>query len=135
MIMGKLSLVERIMDKLSKKAREKVKLENRKLEIEKLATQDELLAEYIAITSQLNNVDKELFNKDKLEELRLAVKESDTVPVLENKWIKISIKNDYTKTVFNTQLFYDTYNPKSKMYQKFIKEQPVKGSIKLEIKE
>lgn len=131
--MGKLSLAERIMNKLSKKAREKVKLENRKLEIEKLATQDELLAEYITIASQLNNVDKEL--KDKLEELRLAVKESDTVPVLENKWIKISIKNDYTKTVFNTQLFYDTYNPKSKMYQKFIKEQPVKGSIKLEIKE
>ena len=53
---------------------------------------------------------------------------------LEDKSVKVITKKDYTKTVIDTKLFYENFKPTSKIYQKVVVEQAVKGSIKIEDK-
>lgn len=126
--MKELTLAEKLFKKLSKKEREKIKLEQRKAEIEAQAQDSKLLTEYLDILSKITEQNK-LVKEDE-EPLRVAMQE-EGLTTLEDKEVKVTIKKDYTKTVLNTKLFYETYKPTSKTYQKLIMEQPVKGSIKV----
>ena len=113
------------------KEKVKIKLETRKAEIEAQAENNKLLAEYLDVLSQISKQDKIV--KADLEPLRLAM-QVENKTTMEDKSIKITTKKDYTRSGWNTQLLYEDFGPKSKMYQKYITETPVKGSIKLEDK-
>lgn len=129
--MKELTLAERLFKKLSRKEKVKIKLETRKAEIEAQAENNKLLAEYLDVLSQISKQDKIV--KADLEPLRLAMQVENRT-TMEDKSIKITTKKDYTRSGWNTQLLYEDFGPKSKMYQKYITETPVKGSIKLEDK-
>lgn len=123
-----LTLAQKLFKKLSKKERVNIKLKNRKAELEAQASNNILLAEYIDVISKIAEQTK-LVKEDE-EPLRVAMQE-ENLTTLEDKEVKVTIKRDYTKSVLNTKLFYETYKPTSKIYQKLIMEQPVKGSIKV----
>lgn len=129
--MKELTLAEKLFKKLSRKEKVKIKLETRKAEIEAQAENNKLLAEYLDVLSQISKQDKIV--KADLEPLRLAM-QVENKTTMEDKSIKITTKKDYTRSGWNTQLLYEDFGPKSKMYQKYITETPVKGSIKLEDK-
>lgn len=126
--MKELSLAEKLFKKVSKKERDKIKLEQRKAEIEAQAQNSKLLAEYLDVVSKITEQNKSVQND--LEPLRLAM-QSEGKTVLEDKEVKVTTKKDYTKTVIDTKLFYENFKPTSKTYQKVVVEQPVKGSIKV----
>ena len=129
--MKELTLAEKLFKKLSRKEKVKIELETRKAEIEAQAENNKLLAEYLDVLSQISKQDK-IVRAD-LEPLRLAM-QVENKTTMEDKLIKITTKKDYTRSGWNTQLLYEDFGPKSKMYQKYITETPVKGSIKLEDK-
>lgn len=129
--MKELTLAEKLFKKLSKKERDKVKLEQKKAEIEAQAKDSKLLAEYLDILTQLNEQNKSI--KECLEPLRVAMQDEGKT-TLEDKSVKVITKKDYTKTVIDTKLFYENFKPTSKIYQKVVVEQAVKGSIKIEDK-
>lgn len=129
--MKELSLAEKLFKKVSKKERDKIKLEKRKAEIEAQAQDSKLLAEYLEVLTQLNEQTKSV--KEDLEPLRIAM-QSEGKTILEDKAVKVTTKKDYTKTVIDTKLFYENFKPTSKTYQKVVVEQSVKGSIKVEDK-
>lgn len=129
--MKELTLAEKLFKKLSRKEKVKIKLETRKAEIEAQAENNKLLAEYLDVLSQISKQDKIV--KADLEPLRLAM-QVENKTTMEDKSIKITTKKDYTRSGWNAQLLYEDFGPKSKMYQKYITETPVKGSIKLEDK-
>lgn len=129
--MKELTLAEKLFKKLSRKERAKIKLETRKAEIEAQAENNTLLAEYLDVLSQISEQAKLV--KEDLEPLRLAM-QAENKTIMEDKSIKITTKKDYTRSGWNTQLLYEDFEPKSEMYQKYIVETSVKGSIKLEDK-
>lgn len=129
--MKELTLAEKLFKKLSKKERDKVKLEQKKAEIEAQAKDSKLLAEYLDILAKLNEAEKLV--KEDLEPLRVAMQDEGK-SILEDKSVKVTTKRDYTKTVIDTKLFYANFKPTSKTYQKVVVEQAVKGSIKVEPK-
>lgn len=126
-----LSLAEKLFKRVSRKERVKIKLENRKAEIEALADTNPLLAEYLELVQQITAQEKLV--KADLEPLRKAML-AENKSTLENKSIKVTTKKDYTRSAWNTQLLYENYGPKTSLYKKYIMETPVKGSIKLEDK-
>ncbi len=129
--MKELTLAEKLFKKLSKKERDKIKLEQKKAEIEAQAKDSKLLAEYLDILAKLNEAEKLV--KEDLEPLRVAMQDEGK-SILEDKSVKVTTKRDYTKTVIDTKLFYANFKPTSKTYQKVVVEQAVKGSIKVEPK-
>lgn len=129
--MRELTLAEKLFRKLSRKEKDKVKLEQRKAELEAQASDSKLLTEYLDVLSKLNAQQKSL--KDDLEPLRLAM-QSEGLSTLEDKKVKVTTKKDYTKTVIDTSLFYEYFKPTSATYRKVVVEQSVKGSIKIEDK-
>lgn len=129
--MKELSLAEKLFKKVSKKERDRVKLEQRKTEIEAQAKDSKLLAEYLDVLTQITEQNKLL--KEDLEPLRVAM-QTECRTTMEDKAVKVTTKKDYTKTVIDTKLFYENFKPTSKTYQKVVIEQSVKGSIKVEDK-
>ena len=129
--MKELSLAEKLFRKLSRKERVKIKLLQRKAEIEAQVENSKLLAEYLDIMSQIAEQSKLV--KEDSEPLRVAMQEENKT-TLEDKHIKVTIKKDYTRSGWNTQLLYENFGPKTKMYQTYITETAVKGSIKIEEK-
>lgn len=129
--MKELTLAEKLFKKLSKKERDKIKLEQKKAEIEAQAKDSKLLAEYLDILAKLNEAEKLV--KEDLEPLRVAMQDEGK-SILEDKSVKVTTKRDYTKTIIDTKLFYANFKPTSKTYQKVVVEQAVKGSIKVEPK-
>ena len=129
--MKELTLAEKLFKKLSKKERDKVKLEQKKAEIEAQAKDSKLLAEYLDVLTQLTEQNKLV--KEDLEPLRIAM-QAESKTTMEDKAVKVTTKKDYTKTVIDTKLFYENFKPTSKTYQKVVVEQAVKGSIKVEDK-
>ena len=129
--MKELTLAEKLFKKLSKKERDKVKLEQKKAEIEAQAKDSKLLAEYLDVLTQLTEHNKLV--KEDLEPLRIAM-QAESKTTMEDKAVKVTTKKDYTKTVIDTKLFYENFKPTSKTYQKVVVEQAVKGSIKVEDK-
>ena len=121
-------IAQKLFNKVSKKERVKIKLENRKAEIEAQAQNNQLLAEYLDVLKQIEEQDKIV--KEDLEPLRLAMANAE-LTTLEDKAVKVSTKKDYTKTVIDTALFYENFKPTSKTYQKVVVEKPVKGSISI----
>lgn len=129
--MKELTLAEKLFKKLSKKERDKVKLEQKRAEIEAQAKDSKLLAEYLDVLTQLTEQNKLV--KEDLEPLRIAM-QAEGKTTMEDKAVKVTTKKDYTKTVIDTKLFYENFKPTSKTYQKVVVEQAVKGSIKVEDK-
>ena len=129
--MKELTLAEKFFKKLSKKERDKVKLEQKRAEIEAQAKDTKLLAEYLDVLTQLTEQNKLV--KEDLEPLRIAM-QAEGKTTMEDKAVKVTTKKDYTKTVIDTKLFYENFKPTSKTYQKVVVEQAVKGSIKVEDK-
>ena len=129
--MKELTLAEKLFKKVSKKERDKIKLEQRKAEIEAQAKDSKLLTEYLDVLTQLTEQNKLV--KEELEPLRVAM-QAEGRTTMEDKAVKVITKKDYTKTVIDTKLFYENFKPTSKTYQKVVVEQPVKGSIKVEDK-
>lgn len=129
--MKELTLAEKLFKKVSKRERDKIKLEQRKAEIEAQAKDSKVLSEYLEVLAQLDEADKLV--KDSLEPLRLAMQEEGK-STLEDKSVKVTTKKDYTKTVIDAKLFYENFKPTSKTYQKVVVEQAVRGSIKVEAK-
>ena len=129
--MKELTLAEKLFKKLSKKERDKVKLEQKRAEIEAQAKDTKLLAEYLDVLTQLTEQNKLV--KEDLEPLRIAM-QAEGKTTMEDKAVKVTTKKDYTKTVIDTKLFYENFKPTSKTYQKVVVEQAVKGSIKVEDK-
>ena len=130
--MKELTLAEKLFRRLSRKEKARIKLEQRKAEIEAQAQDSKLLSEYLDVLSQLNVQQKSV--KEDLEPLRLAM-QSEGLSSLEDKDVRVTTKKDYTKTVIDTTLFYEYFKPTSKTYQKVVVEQSVKGSIKVEVKQ
>ena len=129
--MKELTLAEKLFRKVSRKEKNKFKLEQRKAELEAQAKNSKLLSEYLEVLTQIQKVNDSV--KLDLEPLRVAMQD-EGYSVLEDKSIKIITKKDYTKTVIDTKLFYENFKPTSKIYQKLVVEQAVKGSIKVEVK-
>ena len=129
--MKELTLAEKLFKKVSKKERAKIKLEQRKAEIEEQAKDSKLLSEYLDILSQIVYYANDI--KEDLEPLREAMKIEGRTS-MEDKSVIVTTKKDYTKTVIDTKLFYELYKPTSKVYQKVVVEQAVKGSIKVSVK-
>lgn len=129
--MKELTLAEKLFKKVSKRERDKIKLEQRKAEIEAQAKDSKVLSEYLNVLAELDEANKLV--KDSLEPLRLAMQEEGK-STLEDKSVRVVTKKDYTKTVIDTKLFYENFKPTSKTYQKVVVEQAVKGSIKVEAK-
>lgn len=129
--MKELTLAEKLFKKVSKRERDKIKLEQRKAEIEAQAKNSKVLSEYLNVLAELEEVNKLV--KDSLEPLRVAMQEEGK-STLEDKSVRVITKKDYTKTVIDTKLFYENFKPTSKTYQKVVVEQAVKGSIKVEAK-
>jgi len=129
--MKELTLAEKLFKKVSKRERDKIKLEQRKAEIEAQAKDNKVLSEYLEVLAQLDEANKLV--KDSLEPLRLAMQEEGK-STLEDKSVKVTTKKDYTKTVIDAKLFYENFKPTSKTYQKVVVEQAVRGSIKVEAK-
>lgn len=129
--MKELTLAEKLFKKVSKRERDKIKLEQRKAEIEAQAKNSKVLSEYLNVLAELEEVNKLV--KDSLEPLRVAMQEEGK-STLEDKSVRVVTKKDYTKTVIDTKLFYENFKPTSKTYQKVVVEQAVKGSIKVEAK-
>lgn len=129
--MKELTLAEKLFKKVSKRERNKIKLEQRKAEIEAQAKNSKVLSEYLNVLAELEEANKLV--KDSLEPLRVAMQEEGK-STLEDKSVRVVTKKDYTKTVIDTKLFYENFKPTSKTYQKVVVEQAVKGSIKVEAK-
>lgn len=129
--MKELTLAEKLFKKLSKKERDRIKLEQKKAEIEAQAKDSKLLAEYLDVLTQLTEQNKLV--KEDLEPLRVAM-QAEGKTTMEDKAVKVTTKKDYIKTVIDTKLFYENFKPTSKTYQKVVVEQAVKGSIKVEDK-
>ncbi len=129
--MKELTLAEKLFKKVSKRERDKIKLEQRKAEIEAQAKDSKVLSEYLNVLAELEEANKLV--KDSLEPLRVAMQEEGK-STLEDKSVRVITKKDYTKTVIDTKLFYENFKPTSKTYQKVVVEQAVKGSIKVEAK-
>lgn len=129
--MKELTLAEKLFKKVSKRERNKIKLEQRKAEIEAQAKDSKVLSEYLNVLAELEEANKLV--KDSLEPLRVAMQEEGK-STLEDKSVRVVTKKDYTKTVIDTKLFYENFKPTSKTYQKVVVEQAVKGSIKVEAK-
>lgn len=129
--MKELTLAEKLFKKVSKRERDKIKLEQRKAEIEAQAKNSKVLSEYLNVLAELEEANKLV--KDSLEPLRVAMQEEGK-STLEDKSVRVVTKKDYTKTVIDTKLFYENFKPTSKTYQKVVVEQAVKGSIKVEAK-
>ena len=129
--MDQVSIAEKLFKRLSRKEKAKIKLQQRKKEIEAMVNDNQLLAEYLDILNQINLQEKSV--KADLEPLRLAMLDENKT-MLEDKIIKVTAKRDYTRSSWNTQLLYEKFSPKSAMYKKYILETAVKGSIKLEDK-
>lgn len=129
--MKELTLAEKLFKKVSKREMDKIKLEQRKAEIEAQAKDSKVLSEYLEVLAKLNEADKLV--KASLEPLRLAMQDEGK-STLEDKSVRVVTKKDYTKTVIDTKLFYENFKPTSKTYQKVVVEQAVKGSIKVEAK-
>ena len=129
--MKELTLAEKLFRKVSKREMDKIKLEQRKAEIEAQAKDSKVLSEYLEVLAKLNEADKLV--KASLEPLRLAMQDEGK-STLEDKSVRVVTKKDYTKTVIDTKLFYENFKPTSKTYQKVVVEQAVKGSIKVEAK-
>lgn len=129
--MKELTLAEKLFKKVSKRERDKIKLEQRKAEIEAKAKDSKVLSEYLNVLAELEEANKLV--KDSLEPLRVAMQEEGK-STLEDKSVRVVTKKDYTKTVIDTKLFYENFKPTSKTYQKVVVEQAVKGSIKVEAK-
>jgi hypothetical protein len=129
--MKELTLAEKLFKKVSKKERDKIKLEQKKAEIEAQAKDSKLLAEYLDILTQLTEQNKLV--KEDLEPLRVAM-QAEGRTTMEDKAVKVTTKKDYTRSGWNTQLLYEDFGPETKIYQKYITETSVKGSIKVEDK-
>lgn len=129
--MKELTLAEKLFKKVSKRERDKIKLEQRKAEIEAQAKNSKVLSEYLNVLAELEEANKLV--KDSLEPLRVAMQEEGK-STLEDKSVRVVTKKDYIKTVIDTKLFYENFKPTSKTYQKVVVEQAVKGSIKVEAK-
>lgn len=123
--------LEEHFDSLSKKIRNKKKIQSQLDKFMEQNKDNEILKEYLKLISKLDEMsntinDKEGFKQDIYEDM-IACNEDK----MEDKYCKVALVKPYDKTVFNLDLFLQDYKPSSKMYNKYVEKQSVKGHVKI----
>lgn len=118
-------------EQLSKKIRRKKKLQTELDEFVKEHKDNEVLKEYLKKMNQLEEItniinDKDGFKSDLYIDL-LECNEKE----LEDKYCKVNLVSPYDKTVFKLDQFILDYKPGSKLYDKYVEKQLVKGHVKI----
>lgn len=113
------------------KKKDKLKGKVKKLQAEKAAMEllykdHEILGKYLKILNDLAELEVEDKDTDKT---LYEIMEGSGVDLYEGKYVDITIKHSYTRTQMNTKQFLQDFSPRTKMYQKYITLNEVKGNI------
>lgn len=102
------------------------RLEKEKEAFEILFEQDENFKKYFNILNELNSINKDIDNrKSLLYDAMLLGEEQE----YKGNNVNIKLKKPYFKREFNSEAFYEDFDPKSRMYKKYVTEKEVKGNI------
>lgn len=123
--------LEEHFSSLSKKIRNKKKVQS---ELDKFVEQNkdnEVLKQYMKLIEKLDEMSKAINAKDGFKQDIYEDMVACNEDKVEDKYCKVNLVKPYDKTVFDLDLFLQDYKPTSKMYNKYVQKQNVKGHIKI----
>lgn len=125
-----MSILKEKFDKVKKTVKKMKKLEKEKAAMELLYKDDEVFKKYMKILQGLDDTKKELKEANGY---MYDVMLDENQKTLECDDCTITLKKPYTKTVLNSKAFLEDNKVGSKLYNKYVSVQEVKGNVTITV--